>query len=73
LDMAEDGQLGEGVHPEMASLGALAAVVEAHMPSLVSSGIDGSFGLLPDQAAALGSNDDSVEKSIETPFFKRRL
>ena len=71
--MAEHRELGEGVDPELTSVGTLAAVVEAHVPGLVPGGVDGPFGLVLDQAAAVGGVGNSVEQSIETPFLRRRL
>ena len=70
--MAEHGQLGKSAGPEMPGVATLAAIVEAYVPGFVPGGIHRPFGLLPDQAAAVGAIDDSVEQSIETPFLRRR-
>jgi len=71
--MAQDGQLGKGMNPELPGGGALAAVVEADVPGLVSGGVDGALGLVSNQAATMGVVGNRVEQSIETPFLRRRL
>jgi hypothetical protein len=70
--MTEHRQLGESMGPKASGVGPLAAVVETHVPSFVSGGIDGPFGFFLDQAAAVGEVGDRVEQSIETPFLRRR-
>ena len=70
--MAEHGQLGEKGDGEGLRVGELRAVVRADVSSFVPRGIDRALGAGANQAAAVGSDDDSVEQSIETPFFRSR-
>lgn len=65
-------QLGKGARPEVPGVGTLAAEVEAYMAGFVAGRVDRPFGILLDQAAAVGAPGNRVEQSIETPFFKRR-
>ena len=71
-DMAEHRQLRPVGAEKALGVGPFVEVMETGVPDLKSGGIDGSFGFFLDQAAAVGSLADSVEESIETPFFRRR-
>jgi hypothetical protein len=70
--VAKDGQLREMGDLKGFRMGELRLVMGADMPGLVSRGVHRALRFPVDQAADSGAVANSVEQSIETPFFRRR-
>lgn len=70
--VADDRQL----RPLLAPKGPVALAIDivgAGVPRFKTGGVDGRLGALLDQPSGSGVLEDSSEKRLESPFFRRRL